>query len=77
MTSTRDESEGLRPAKRARLVPEYGRSASDPPLPFSWRQTNSVDMPLDSLKLEAMKGRQLAGTDLPKALRSVQSGPPR
>ena len=61
------------PAKRARhMLPDYGRSASDPPYSFHRREGHAMNIPVDALKMAAMKP---AGAQLPKSLRSVQSGP--
>ena len=60
------------PAKLPRLSnPEYGRSASDPSLSFARCHANSMDMPVESLKLETL--RHTAGPNLFKALHAVQS----
>lgn len=61
-------------AKRRRLMlPDYGRSASDPPLSFHRRNAHAMSVPLDALK----GPMRPAAAQLPRALRSVQSGPAR
>lgn len=75
-SGTADDVEVRNPAKRQRLsIPEYGRSVSDPPLSFVRRHANAVNMPVEALKLDSL--RRPPGADLPKALRSIQSGPVR
>ena len=75
-SGTGDDVEVRNPAKRQRLsIPEYGRSVSDPPLSFVRRHANAVNMPVEALKLESL--RRPPAADLPKALRSIQSGPVR
>ncbi|DBA80373.1 TPA: hypothetical protein ACH3X2_007316 [Trebouxia sp. C0005] len=75
-SGTADDVEVHNPAKRQRLsIPEYGRSVSDPPLSFVRRSANAVNMPVEALKLDSL--RRPPPADLPKALRSIQSGPVR
>lgn len=75
LSKAADDAETHHPAKRARLsIPVYGRSASDPPLSFARRHTNAMDMPVEVPKLGGMS---CAGREVPKALRSMQSGPAR
>ena len=71
--SVRDiDVEVRNPVKRQRLyIPEYGRSASDPPLSFARRHANAVE----AFKLDSIS--KPPNADLPKALRSLQSGPVR
>lgn len=72
-----DDVEVRNPAKRQRLsIPEYGRSVSDPPLSFVRRSANAANMPVEALKLASLR-RAPPPADLPKALRSIQSGPVR
>ncbi len=73
---TADDVEVRNPAKRQRLsIPEYGRSVSDPPLSFVRRSANAANIPEEALKLHSRRTHPAA--DLPKALRSIQSGPVR
>lgn len=62
-------------AKRPRLMlPDYGRCASDPPLSFQRRNAHALNAPVETLKLAAAKP---AAAQMPKTLRSCQSGPAR
>ena len=75
-SGTADDVEVRNPAKRQRLsIPEYGRSVSDPPLSFVRRNANAANTPVEALKLDSLSRPPTA--DLPKALRSIQSGPVR
>ena len=63
-------------AKRPRLMlPDYGRSASDPPLSFQRRNAHAMNVPVETLKLAA--ATKPATAQMPKTLRSFQSGPAR
>ncbi|DBA73522.1 TPA: hypothetical protein ACH3X1_011544 [Trebouxia sp. C0004] len=75
-SGTADDVEVRNPAKRQRLsIPEYGRCVSDPPLSFVRRNANAANMPVEALKLDSL--RRPPPADLPKALRSIKSGPAR
>ena len=70
-----DDPELYPAAKRPRLMlPDYGRSASDPPLSFQRRNAHAMNVPVETLKLAAAKP---AAAQMPKTLRSFQSGPAR
>ena len=56
------------------MLPDYGRSASDPPLSFQRRNAYAMNLPVDSLKVA---GTRPPAAQLPKTLRSFQSGPAR
>ena len=69
------EDEEVQAAKRPRLMlPDYGRSASDPPLSFQRRNAHAMNVPVETLRLAAAKP---AAAQMPKTLRSFQSGPAR
>ena len=62
-------------AKRPRLMlPDYGRSASDPPLSFQRRNAHAMNVPVETLRPAAAKP---AAAQMPKTLRSFQSVPAR
>ena len=65
------------PVKRARLsILEQGRSASDPPFSLARRSAKAMSIPMEQ-PLGLAPFPPAPRTDLPKALRSIQSAPPR
>ena len=72
-----NDAELQQAAKRPRLMlPDYGRSASEPLLSFLRKKAHDMNMAVESLQLAAGTAKPPAA-ELPKALRSFQSGPAR